>query len=260
MAEAQRPLVQHDFEVTLANRERLQRNPNLLYWYKRLYTEMFGADREFLKKSVLEVGSGSSPLKRFFPNVITSDILNLEYLDVVLDCHQIAEFEGINNYSLDIITLTNVLHHLQDPLKFLQSATIKLKPGGVVYMVEPYLSLMSYPMYKLLHHEPVDLSISEPMLDAVEGPLSSSNQAVPYMIFFKRPDWLQRLGGHYDLSATKIRYYTALSYMATGGISRVFSIPTSVYRVAFSIDRALANALPRVFASFFVVKLVSASK
>ena len=144
-------------------------------------------------KQILEIGSGTSPLKLFYPSVVTSDVLPLDYLDHVFDCHDIDRYDGIADHSVDVISLTNVLHHLRDPLEFLTKATRKLKPGGEVIAVEPYFSALSYPLYKLLHHEPVDFGIARPRLESIEGPLSSSNQAIPHMLFVSRPDWLAEL-------------------------------------------------------------------
>ncbi|MGO8189748.1 hypothetical protein AB9F38_33265, partial [Rhizobium leguminosarum] len=80
----------------------------------------------------------------------------------------------------------------------------KLAKVGRVYATEPYLSWLSYPMYKLLHHDPVDLSIHRPVLDTVQGPLSTSNQAMPHMIFFQRPDWLAELTAYKPNRAQEI--------------------------------------------------------
>ena len=87
--------------------------------------------------SILEIGSGTSPLKRFHPNVVTSDVLELDYLDLVFDCHEIDKLVRIEDNSLDVITLTNVLHHLKSPIDFLNAAAAKLKPGGKVIATEP---------------------------------------------------------------------------------------------------------------------------
>ena len=46
-------------------------------------------------------------------------------------------------------------------------------------------------IFKYLHHEPVDFKISEPELDEVQGPLASANIALPWLIFFRRRDWLR---------------------------------------------------------------------
>jgi SAM-dependent methyltransferase len=245
----------HDLEQTLQNRERLRRNANLLYWYEELYRQIFTRIPNLESKQILEIGSGTSPLKLFYPRVSTSDVLNLPYLEHVFDCHEIDCYDRIPDHSLDVITLTNVLHHLRDPLKFLGAATVKLKPGGQVILVEPYFSLVSYPIYKLLHHERVDFDIDRPALDVVDGPLSSSNQAVPYMLFVSRPGWLSGLSPYYDTEHLQIDFFSSLSYMMTGGISRISPIPASLYRRLFAADYALARVAPKIFASFFIARL-----
>lgn len=252
-------LYQHDQKQTLENRQRLQSNSNLMLWYQELYREVFRTVPDIAQKRVLEIGSGTSPLKTFLPNVITSDVLKLEHLDIVFDCHNIADFSEIPDHSIDVITLTNVLHHLRDPLYFLRNATRKLTKGGEIFIVEPHFSMVSYPLYKLLHHEPVDFGISRPVLDTIDGPLSSSNQAMPHMIFFTRPDWLKELGDCFELDQTRFGFFTSLAYMLTGGISRVFPIPSWIYRPYLALDRFLARSLPKMFASFFIVRLVAKS-
>jgi len=250
-------LYQHDLDQTLKNRQRLQNNRNLMLWYQELYRDVFRTVPDIAQKRVLEIGSGTSPLKSFLPNVITSDVLTLEHLDIVFDCHNIAEFSEIPDHSIDVITLTNVLHHLRDPIHFLRSATRKLTKGGEIFIVEPYFSMLSYPLFKFLHHEPVNFGISRPLLDTIDGPLSSSNQAMPYMIFFSRPNWLKELSDYYELDETRFGFFTGLAYMVTGGISRIFPVPHWIYRPYLEVDRFLARALPKLFASFFSVRLVT---
>jgi len=255
MTAPEQSLYAYDLERTRSNRERLRRNVNLLYWYRRLYAQVFPDPPGLGGKRVLEIGSGTSPLKLFHAGVETSDVLKLEYLDHVFDCQEIDAYGGIPDHSVDVITLTNVLHHLKDPLAFLARATAKLKPGGELVLVEPYFSLVSYPLYKLLHPEPVDFSVGRPVLGAVAGPLSTSNQAMPYMLLFSRPDWLAELARYYDTGGVRVDYFSSLSYMATGGISRVFPVPAFLYRALFGFDNFLARTAPRLFASFFTAVL-----
>jgi len=257
MADTDQTLYAHDLQQTRDNRSRLRKNANLLYWYKRLYDQIFSPMPGLADKQILEIGSGTSPLKLFYPSVVTSDVLNLDYLDHVFDCHAIDRYDAIADRSVDVITLTNVLHHLRDPLKFLAKAARKLKPGGEVIAVEPYFSALSYPLYKLLHHEPVNFGIARPRLETIEGPLSSSNQAIPQMLFVSRPDWLAELAPYYDTHHLRLDYFSSLSYMATGGISRSLPIPGMVYRPLFAVDRFLACAAPRLFASFFIIRLTA---
>ncbi len=108
-----------------------------MYWYDRLYREQFRNEPQIARGRVLEIGSGTSPLKHFMPDVLTSDILELDYLDIIFDCHAISDFSGIPDHSLDVITMTNVLHHLRDPLAFLRSATRKLAQGAAYMSWNP---------------------------------------------------------------------------------------------------------------------------
>ena len=244
-----------DRAATLRNRARLGANRNLLFWYRELYRDQFKDFPDPATLSILEIGSGTSPLKQFHSNIVTSDILDLDYLDLVFDCHEIDKLDAIKNNSLDVITLTNVLHHLKSPIAFLNCAVGKLKPGGKVIATEPFFSVLSTAIFKYLDHEPVDFRISEPELGEVQGSLASANIALPWLIFFRRRDWLQRLNENFDIATRSIRSFSALSYMATGGISRKLPVPRFLYRALFPIDLALSRCFPRLCASFFTVTL-----
>ena len=242
-----------DRAATLRNRARFSANKNLLFWYHELYRDQFKDFPNPAALSILEVGSGTSPLKQFLPNIITSDVLDLDYLDLVFDCHEIDKLDAIRNGSLDVITLTNVLHHLKSPIAFLNRAASKLKPGGKVIATEPFFSLLSTLIFKYLHHEPVDFGISEPELKNVRGPLASANIALPWLIFFRRRDWADNLSANYDVAKCSVRFFSAVSYMVTGGISHKLPVPTWLYRAFFPMDLFLGRCFPRLCASFFTV-------
>jgi SAM-dependent methyltransferase len=244
-----------DRAATLRNRARLSANRNLLFWYRELYRDQFKDFPNPAALSILEVGSGTSPLKEFLPNVIASDVLDLDYFDLVFDCHDIDKLDAIKDDSLDVITLTNVLHHLKSPIAFLNRAASKLKPDGKVIATEPFFSLLSTPIFRYLHHEAIDLRITEPELKDLHGPLASANIALPWLIFFRQRDWLERLNEKYDVASLSVRSFTALSYMLTGGISRRIPMPGLLYRVMFATDLALSRYFPRLCASFFTLNM-----
>jgi SAM-dependent methyltransferase len=244
-----------DRAATLRNRARVGANKNLLFWYRELYRDQFKDFRNPASLSILEIGSGTSPLKQFLSNVITSDVLDLDYLDLVFDCHEIDKLDAIKDNSLDVITLTNVLHHLKSPIEFLNRAANKLKAGGKVIATEPSFSAVSTLIFKYLHHEAVDFRISEPDLGDVQGPLASANIALPWLIFFRRPDWLQRLNDHFDLMSISTRPFSAFSYMVTGGISRRLPVPGFLYRMLFRVDLSLSRRFPSFCAAFFTITL-----
>lgn len=252
----QRAQHEEDRAVTLRNRAKLDANVNLLYWYRSLYREQFGSYADTSSLRILEIGSGVSPLKRFYSNVLTSDVLRLDYVDYVFDCHKIDRFDPIPDGSLDVIALTNVLHHLENPIDFLKKAAKKLKPKGQIIATEPFLSVLSTLFFKYLHHEPVDLCVERPVLTEVRGPLTSANIALPWLIFMKKPAWQDQLRDRFDYQASGFRPFSCVSYMATGGISHRLPIPSVVYRFLFHVDLLLSRLWPQLFASFFTIRLI----
>ena len=181
-------------------------------------------------------------------------MLDLDYLDLVFDCHEIDKLDAIKDNSLDVITLTNVLHHLKSPIVFLNRAASKLKSGGKVIATEPFFSVLSTPIFKYLHHEPVDFRISEPELRDVQGPLASANIALPWLIFFRRRDWLQRLNENYDIASLSVRPFTAYPTLYWWDISEAPCSRFSLSRI-FPIDLALSRRFPGLCAAFFTVTL-----
>jgi hypothetical protein len=89
----------------------------------------------------------------------------------------------------------------------------------------------------------------------VQGPLASANIALPWLIFFRRRAWLERLNQKFDVASLSVRYFTALSYMITEGISHKLPVPRFLYRAFFPIDLAFSRWFPRLCASFFTVTL-----
>lgn len=248
-------IYEKDKILTIRNKTKLEKNKNLLYWYKKLYTQQFEGIEDIANKNILEIGSGTSPLKKYYPNVITSDVMELDYLDYCFDAHKIDSNDKILNGSLDIITLTNVLHHLNDPILFLINSQEKLKSGGKIIFTEPFFSSISNFVYKYIHHEPVDMKINTPKLPDVQGPLYSANIALPFLIFYSNQNWDKCLSNIYSFSLTNTKYYSSLSYMYTGGISRNIPIPFILYKTLYNFDNFFAKRFPNLFASFFTITL-----
>lgn len=249
-------VLQQDISATLNNRKALFRKPNLLYWYHQLYEKLLGDPQSTARRRILEIGSGMSPLKHFYPSVLTSDIMPMGHIDYIFDAHWIDHVQEIAPLSLDVITLTNVLHHLQDPISFLLKAREKLCTGGRIILVEPYYSRLSKLIYTKLHHEASDFSVKAPLLSNISGPLSSANMAIPFLIFFGNKGWDKTLRPFYHWPESELFYFTALSYMVAGGVARNFFIPHFCYKMFFKIDSTLANKYPFQFASFFCLTLI----
>ena len=96
------------------------------------------------------------------PEVTATDILTAPWLDLVADAQNLPFADA----SFANIALFDVLHHIEFPRRFLAEASRVLKPGGRIVMVEPAITPVSWPFYRIMHPEPVDIS-ADPLDDGV---------------------------------------------------------------------------------------------
>jgi SAM-dependent methyltransferase len=245
------PNFERDLEAALGNRENIIANDNLLFWYQKLYQiqmQSIGYQPGF---RVLEVGSGSSVLKKFYPDVVTSDFLPMKHVDFCADAQKLGENTDIGS-GFDAIVMTNVLHHIQEPLKFFEGANQILKPGGKISFLEPYFSLLSSILYRStesIHGEGINFSVQSPNLSSYQGPLSSANMALPQLMLIKGK-FFEGVSKNFDVRSTE--YFTFLSYFMTGGTKKNYGLPSGLYRSYFSLDKRLTELFPKIFASFFL--------
>lgn len=146
-----------------------------------LYDEWFKGIRNELpagKGPVVEVGSGAGHLEKFIPHIVKSEIIPCPHVDIVLDGGSLPFADA----SLGALIMVDVFHHLPRPRSFLREAQRCLSPGGLVIMIEPWVTRWSRFVYRRLHPEPFD-----PRAESWEftspGPLSGANGALPWIVF-----------------------------------------------------------------------------
>ena len=151
---------------------------------RKLYKKWYGHIQQALRPGrTLELGGGSGNLSDFLPEAITSDIVYEPWLDAVMDAHAIP----FKKESLDNIVLFDVLHHLAEPAVFFQEVERVLRAKGRAIMMEPYVSWLSFPVYRFLHAEGMKWDV-DPFIDRSferKEPFAG-NQAVPTLIFRKQ--------------------------------------------------------------------------
>jgi len=204
---------------------------------KRIYQEWYQALARALppgQGAVLELGSGGGFLREFAPNLISSEFFYCPNVRAVVDGLHLP-FAG---KSLRGIVMTNVLHHLPQPRLFFTEATRCVRPGGVVAMIEPWVTPWSRFVYSRLHHEPFEPEASSWELPT-SGPLSGANDALPWIIFARDrlkfgqefPQWQSEL----------IKPAMPFRYLLSGGVSLRSLAPGW----SFDLWRSLENALER---------------
>jgi SAM-dependent methyltransferase len=205
-------------ETTELRRQIIREKPILedIYkdWYTRLVSALPPGD-----DPILEVGSGGGFLREFVPDLITSDVIPLPGIDRVIDARSLP----FPDKSLRGIAMVNVLHHVPAPRDFLREATRCVRAGGVLSMIEPWVTPWSTLVYRKLHHEPFD-----PRAQAWEfppaGPLSGANGSNPWIMFVRDrarfeqefPEWQIRV----------VRPFMPLRYLLSGGVSMRSLVPS----------------------------------
>jgi SAM-dependent methyltransferase len=206
-----------DPRATLAHRDIILNKPMLKRIYMDWYKMFIRRSRELKKGKYLEIGSGGGFLKTVFPEVITSDILALEGVDMVVN----AESLPFKDNELASILMLNVFHHIPHPHSFLKEAQRCLIKGGKIIMVEPANSALGRLIYKKFHHEPFD-ERGEREIEAGK-PLSHSNQALPYIYFERDLAIFHR--DYPNLKINSVMYHSPFSYLLSGGVSRQALLP-----------------------------------
>jgi SAM-dependent methyltransferase len=186
----------------------------------------------------IELGSGPGFARGFIPSLELTDVVAAPWHDHELTAEEIPAADG----SVGALVLFDVLHHLPSPRRFFAEATRVLRPSGRIVLCEPLISPLSYPVYKLLHEEPVDLSVDPLALDASDGERAhkdpfDSNQAIPTVLFGRHRTAFER--AFPSLRIVSVAHLAGPSYAASGGFSRGALLPVAIWRALHGVERCL---------------------
>ncbi|MCE3258445.1 MAG: methyltransferase type 11 [Bacteroidetes bacterium] len=212
-----------DPRTTLTHREIILQKPFLKRLYADWYSIFISRTRDIKNGKHLEIGSGGGFYKDVFPEVITSDILDLPNVDKVFSAEQMP----FGDKELASIVMLNVFHHIPKPYLFLKEAERTLVKGGKVIMIEPANSALGRFIYKRFHHEPFDEKGGREIPPG--NPLSNSNQALPYIYFERDLDLFKK--EFPGLKINSVKYHSPFSYVISGGVSRSAMLPYFMYNV-----------------------------
>ena len=146
------PLAQHQAEIE-RNLRAWNAKPLLKEIYEGFYRRILSLIDPAMPGRIVEIGSGIGNLKAHLPGAVATDLFPNPWLDVACDGYELP----FRQASLSHLVLFDVFHHLRAPNAFLREAGRVLAPAGRLILFEPYISWSSYPVYGLLHHEPVAL-------------------------------------------------------------------------------------------------------
>ena len=231
-------------EMTAAQALVLNEKKILLSWYKDIYN--------FMKENIspletsVEIGSGSSRLHEYIDGLIKSNIIFIRENDIVFSCYEMP----FKDNSVGNIIMISVFHHLQYPELFLKEAERVLKPGGRLLISDPYISLLSFPLWRYLHPEGCDTGRTGFDVEGPPNPLTDANSANATLIFNSGAKKFNRENGRLKLHAVK--YHSKLKYWIAGGYNFPQFIPTCLLPLLDFTERVF-SVLDRWTASFMYV-------
>jgi SAM-dependent methyltransferase len=213
-------------------RQRIIREKRFLHRIYREWYESIAATLPPVSGAVLELGAGGGFMHEYVPGLITSERFPSPSVRVVLDALQLP----FANQSLRGIVMTNVLHHLPDTRRFLAEATRCVRSGGVISMIEPWVTPWSRFVYRHLHHEPFEpaaLTWEVPWT----GPLSGANGALPWIMFERDRVVFER-----DFPGWEVERVTPMMpfvYLLSGGVSLRSLVPGWSFGPIRDLERTL---------------------
>ena len=242
-------LSQHLSEIE-ANLAVWSRKPLLRKVYFDLYTRLTKKLDNANGQVVVELGSGIGNLKSFVPTAFTSDIFRHDWIDISCSAYDLP----FRDASVTNLVLFDVFHHLEHPLAFMKEAERVLVKNGKIVLVDPYMSLLTLPIYRFFHHEPVALSRTISMDDqkpVIENYYAAQGNAT--RVFFNR-DEIKLSSAWYVESAEA---FACFSYLLSGGFSKRSFYPSSCFSVMKWLDSRLSR-WPKIFAGRCVIEIVKA--
>jgi SAM-dependent methyltransferase len=192
-------------------------------WFERLLAEIPPRAR------VIEVGAGPGFLSRHAHAIrpdlswLASDYLFVTGNQLVAD----ALLLPLRDASVDTVVGCDILHHLVRPAIFFSEAARVLRHGGMLVLLEPWISWLSYPVYRFLHHEdchtPSDLCRPFDVDDSGGKLAFHGNQAIPWNIVRRltTDDW-KALG----LQPPRIELCNGFAYLLSLGFRNGNLLPS----------------------------------
>jgi len=193
---------------------------------------------------VLEIGAGPGFLRehaaRRRPDLrwIATDIIGTPWNDVAADGTRLPFADG----AFEAVLCLDLLHHLARPRDFFVETARVLAPGGRLAAVEPWVTPLSYPIYRWTHEEGCDLGI-DPWAPFGTGPKEAfeGNGALAWRVVRGGSDAEWAAMG---LGSPRVRRLNAFGYLLSLGFRRGSLLPRPLAPLARWIDGATRALAP----------------
>lgn len=230
----------------LKQRQSIISNKGLCSYFEFLYSLVSSELGDL--EAILEVGAGAGISNLFLKNrILRTDFLAFPKFAVTGDCPM--EQLPFSDASFEVVLAIDCIHHSTHPLKALAEFLRVLDNGGKIIIIEPYVSLLSYLPYRLFHHEKTNWNFKGNLFGEValivQNP-AIGNQGVSRFLIeclqHKAHELLPNI-------KTRIHYFSAISFFATGGVSRSFCTPPYIIKSIIAWETRFSQSIMKFLAS-----------
>jgi SAM-dependent methyltransferase len=215
-------------------------------WFERLLAEAEPGAR------VVEVGAGPGTLRSFArerrPDLrwLATDLEPVPWNDVAADAGRLPVSGG----SAQAVLGLDVLHHLPDPAAFFREAARVLGPRGRLALVEPWISPLSWPIYRFLHEEDCRLGVDPWRPFPADKASFDGDAALPWRIVrdARADDW-RRFG----LGTPRVTRLNAFAYLLSLGFRQASLLPVGLAGAVQRFDRWSGALAPLTALRAFLV-------
>ena len=184
----------------------------------------------------VEVGAGPGFFKEFAPGIVSTDLIWCPWLDAIADAQKLPfRANSVTNiFGLDM------LHHLATPMTFLGEVSRVLAPGGRLILIEPWITPVSYFIFRFLHQERCDLSEAPwrptDAGQAAEKMAFDGNQAIPYLLFGTKHG-AETMDSLPNLKLVTLERFCLFAYLLSGGFKAMNLLPEVFYPAVSIVER-----------------------
>ena len=238
-----------DASIVLLHKKAVSENTFLRKIYEDYYKEFEVLTKKVPNGLKVEIGSGGGFIKKIMPDVITSDVVSVEGIDMVFPATKMP----FSDKSVSAFFVQNALHHINEPIEFFNEINRCLVEHGKIVLIEPYNSFWGRFIRMItygLHKEGFDIKSGWKTCN--NNRMTGANWALPWLIFFKDRKIFETKFP--NLKIKKLFSHSSFCYIFSGGVSTGQLLPSSAYDVVKKFEN-LFPSLNKYMGMFFTVEL-----
>lgn len=222
-------------------------------YYKDLYGRI--AANFLSSDKILEIGAGAGISSIFLPQYLVdrTDFLSWDE-DVYVRGGIDAENLPYMDEQYDIVFGVDVLHHLNSPFLALQEIARVLKKDGRAIFIEPYVSPISYLVYKLFHDEKTTFRFNLMQKFHATAP-QEGDQGVAKALFCNEKGIKILATNLPRLHVYKREYLHPMSFFATGGLTKPIRTGSKLIKVLLKLECFIPEFILKYISSRIYIEL-----